>query len=566
MWRVIPKTHGGPSSWGTRRGPSGTSGIIGQRRVRESSLKPAGEPLPRAAVVPFPGGRPGPLSGRSRPGRRRLESSQWVSHLLGAKRRRRSVQYVGAGRASARPPVPSRRRPRGPPLSPRLEQVERTAPKAVSDILTLLETGDDEGLLGVYETAWLDFKGSPYRLNDPREQWEMAKDVAGLAEADGGVLVLGVQTKRDALRNEDVSSKVSPFKVELFDLKQCRDRLAADVYPPVQDLDVRAYDRDNGRRLVAIVVPEQLEDRKPFIITRVITETGEHVHAFALPRRAGSHTAFDPVGLVHRDISDGRRSRQLAVPQAPNLDATPQATLGEAEDRVSGRIEGLEQQIEWSRIPAYFLASVPPSGSSRPQDFYALDGLRQSLSRPSTLRSAGFGLTYGVDVRVLDGAIVSVDPERTVVMIDPDGLALAGGAGTPDFLGWAQDQVRPRPKELRINPVVIVEHTLEFSRFVYRELVPRWGPKRWRLFAAVRRAQTGERPLALSSGYRPNFPFGFRKAEQDNLIDFVDMTGDAGTDAFRLLTIVYGVFGITPDGIPFVSDGRVDEKKILALG
>src|SRR5262249_31749405 len=66
-----------------------------------------------------------------------------------------------------------------------------------ADVLRFLDGGDFDALVGAVETAEVDFKRSPYRLNEASEAFELAKDVTALANTEtGGILVVGFQTDR----------------------------------------------------------------------------------------------------------------------------------------------------------------------------------------------------------------------------------------------------------------------------------------------------------------------------------------------------------------------------------
>jgi hypothetical protein len=50
--------------------------------------------------------------------------------------------------------------------------------------------------VGTAEGEDVEFKESPYQLDQPRQRWELAKDVAALANHRGGVITFGFRTQR----------------------------------------------------------------------------------------------------------------------------------------------------------------------------------------------------------------------------------------------------------------------------------------------------------------------------------------------------------------------------------
>lgn len=68
----------------------------------------------------------------------------------------------------------------------------------VSEVLEKLAAKDFEGLIGLWESVWLEAKESPYILDAPKQKLELAKDVSALANSIGGIIVLGFDTARDS--------------------------------------------------------------------------------------------------------------------------------------------------------------------------------------------------------------------------------------------------------------------------------------------------------------------------------------------------------------------------------
>jgi predicted HTH transcriptional regulator len=62
----------------------------------------------------------------------------------------------------------------------------------VAEVLKKLTAKQFDALIGTPEGAWLDAKESPYVLETPKQKLKLAKDVASLANAVGGIIVLGL--------------------------------------------------------------------------------------------------------------------------------------------------------------------------------------------------------------------------------------------------------------------------------------------------------------------------------------------------------------------------------------
>ena len=61
---------------------------------------------------------------------------------------------------------------------------------------SLLLAARPDLLRGLVETDDLEAKKAAYRLNDPKSQFELAKDVAAFANGEGGLIALGLATER----------------------------------------------------------------------------------------------------------------------------------------------------------------------------------------------------------------------------------------------------------------------------------------------------------------------------------------------------------------------------------
>jgi len=100
---------------------------------------------------------------------------------------------------------------------------------STGEVLIALAANRWAELSGTAESDSLDFKRSPYSMSqqDPgkaeRQKWELAKDVAALANAQGGLMVIGVGTQRQQHEIADLVSEIKPFSRALVDPVQYQD-------------------------------------------------------------------------------------------------------------------------------------------------------------------------------------------------------------------------------------------------------------------------------------------------------------------------------------------------------
>ena len=105
-------------------------------------------------------------------------------------------------------------------------------------------------MIGIIENESLEFECFPYhQLSLDAIKQELAKDIAGFANADGGtILICGVATTvKDTHRGEEVE-KIRPFQKDQINVKQYYDTLASWVYPSIQQIDIRWFPKNNERK------------------------------------------------------------------------------------------------------------------------------------------------------------------------------------------------------------------------------------------------------------------------------------------------------------------------------
>lgn len=94
----------------------------------------------------------------------------------------------------------------------------------LSDIRSIVETGEFQQLIGQFEGQHLDAKVQPYLLaggNDAKR--ELAKDVAAFANASGGCIIVGAETIVSALQAGEQITALKPFPEVLFSTDQWQD-------------------------------------------------------------------------------------------------------------------------------------------------------------------------------------------------------------------------------------------------------------------------------------------------------------------------------------------------------
>jgi len=177
----------------------------------------------------------------------------------------------------------------------------------VDEILRLLDAGDFDALIGAVETAEVDFKRSPYRLNEASEAFELAKDVTALANTEtGGIIVVGFQTRSPEESGLDTVETIHLFARSMFNRDQWLAKVHQLAYPTVVGLDAQFQPStdDPDRGVAVIVVPAQAPESRYFVVAKqFVSEDGAPGWMIGLSVRSGDRNRPLSIGEIHALVS-----------------------------------------------------------------------------------------------------------------------------------------------------------------------------------------------------------------------------------------------------------------------
>lgn len=156
----------------------------------------------------------------------------------------------------------------------------------MAEALAALRAENVDALLGQQECCWLDAKGGIYQLNDPIKAEELAKDVACMANKVGGLLVVGVQTRKEQER--EILDHISPVPRDLIHLTRHHEVIESRVLPPPLGVEIEWLEHDSTTGILYIHVPRQ--------------PPGRLLHAVVVPQkyRKGPPTIAVPIRVGDR--------------------------------------------------------------------------------------------------------------------------------------------------------------------------------------------------------------------------------------------------------------------------
>lgn len=172
-------------------------------------------------------------------------------------------------------------------------------------IAALVRAGMPEVLVGFQENEWFEAKSAPWDLDAVSGKIELAQDVARFANAHGGVIVVGAESKKvDGIDTIKRARGIDPARVELTRVTNVLDQR---IYPAIEGLAVWSARLPSGRNMLVIEVPPQSDWMKPFLVQGSVV--GDRVEGafFSIVRRRGEGSIALTAREVHAWLAAGRR-------------------------------------------------------------------------------------------------------------------------------------------------------------------------------------------------------------------------------------------------------------------
>lgn len=197
----------------------------------------------------------------------------------------------------------------------RLCQAHGDAEVTRETVADLVRGGGAHILIGQPEGNWLDAKAEEYELGGMRGRISLAQAVARFCNAeDGGLIVIGAKAKK--IPGGEVIRQVRGVVPRQHDTEaRYRRVLDQHLYPPALALRVDVIPCGPDRSLIAIDIPPQPEELKPFLVHGAITAEGDIEGAFiSIVQRRGEGSIPITAPMIHASLAAGRallRGRQV---------------------------------------------------------------------------------------------------------------------------------------------------------------------------------------------------------------------------------------------------------------
>jgi hypothetical protein len=363
--------------------------------------------------------------------------------------------------------------------------------KSLSEILDDLREARFDALKGVAESFEVEVKGGPYVLSSERQKHELAKDVSALANAMGGVILIGFRTERDPQLLGERIEECRPFEHGLCDLNQYRNVLNDWIYPPIQNLQIEWFPSNNvDKGVVAIRVPTEATDGSPYVVCKTIDLDGKiNGNLIGYYQRVQDRVIARTPQLLRANLKDGSRFGELNT-RLDNLEQSiallaatvgtlitqqpTQESSGISQEEVEDRIHEAVVAVEREGLPSIILSA----NSTTRCDFEGLfesrsEGIVRLFENPPTLRDQGFVIcVYRASSIIRARLRRCVAPENELLDLWKDGCLIAVGPGDGGLLGWMLNR---SDGALPIRNFILTEVVLNFLNLamkVFRYATP----------------------------------------------------------------------------------------------
>ena len=438
----------------------------------------------------------------------------------------------------------------------------------------IVEAGNWLGLVGEIESDFLECKGTPYDLANESHRLELAKDVSALANAEGGLLLLGISTKKSATLAFDEIAELKAFPSSIFSRQQYLDVIAEWVYPTIDGLraEWRQNASDATRGFGVVWVPAQQPGRGPFIISKTVLTSGRRTEIlFGYAERKLDVNDPATAGDLQRWLRDGmgfQRTIEQRLEELRQLLLVPGSAPPPAVPDMTARIENTLEATGLREKPHYVLAAYPLQTSLLPTVFAHEPGSpARLLEGPPVLRRGGWSLETLNPAAIMEGKYLRVvSGRRKVIDLYRDGAFIFAGLADPSFLGAvsANERLKHLPK---LNTLALVEVTYLFCLF-YAAIIELLEPAPTRI--AIRRVlghmHNDEGKLRTYVNPTPNdsiqqltednwdITFVAPKDAADDVLEFEAALYDPGQAAYQLIENLFLWFGVPPGRVPYSTE------------
>lgn len=439
----------------------------------------------------------------------------------------------------------------------------------IKELKSIIKDGDFSMLIGESESEFFDCKREVYDLKKDISKYELAKDVSAFANAGGGYILIGIETKKSEKSFYDEVMAIHPFKEGVCNPIQYVDIVSDWLYPKLRGIEARWYpSKENpSKGIFVIEIPNQPEINKPFLIKRTIQDTGKICEVlFGYSERKQESNDPKTVVELHQILRDGlnldSRLQSIETVLQDLTKISPKINTESLE--IDKRIDSALSAVKMNEKRAMILTCYPDTPTKLESLFSSKPGSMKSiLESPPKIRESGFGLRVLDKATIIKGMFCRVTGGwRKVIDLYKDGVLIAALKADDDFLCWAF-------KDLLFNPVALIESIYNFVQ-LYECVINDMREKPNKIIFRIdfRNFHLNNEKNKLGEGNLENikyiFPDEIKVAPEDNWSDTLEVgleDFDLLKAAYHLTEMIYLFFGHDLDVIPYIKE--IDGMKFI---
>jgi hypothetical protein len=441
---------------------------------------------------------------------------------------------------------------------------------------SIINGGNFDSLIGEYESEFLECKRSVYDLKINAAKYELAKDVSAFANAGGGYILIGIETKKSEKTFYDEIIAIHPLKEDICNPKQYIDIISDWIYPKLRDIVAKWYPtkQNPDKGIFAIHIPNQSEIDKPFLIKRTLKDDGKISETlFGFSERKQESNKPKTIVELHRLLRDGLNygdnldGRLQSIETSLQELSKPSPINDEFYD-IEKRVNGVLASIEMEKKRALILTCYPDIPTKLQTLFSSKPGsLKSILESPPKIREHGFGLRHFDRAKIINGKFCRVTGATwKAIDLYRDGVLLAALEADEEFLCWAM-------KDLVFNPVALIESIYNFVQLyecVIKDMTEK--PKKICFKIDLRNLHLNGKKNRLFEGDLYN-RFGHLRDAPDNncsaILEVELKDFELSKVAYNVTEEIYLFFGIEAEGIPYTKETNgiksIDAEQIKSV-
>lgn len=357
----------------------------------------------------------------------------------------------------------------------------------IKEIKEILVSGEFESLIGKIENQSFECKKAPYILENQKHKQELSKDIAGMANADGGVILLGVKTEKNEIHFGDEVVKIRCFSQDSVNHQDYINIINTWIYPNIINVEIEWFKSatDETKGIIAIITPSQPVSLKPFLLTKVYDENEKLTEiSFGYCERKRDNVESLNIERLHSIIKDGLRFDEINQ----RIDSIESVLHKLVHIGLNNNIKSVELKtetlkesvgellscIELQGKPYLSLAICPSNQSEIQGIFEGREGeVVKIIDRPPEIRYSGFNLDTGQFTKIIEGKKRrSFEKGYKALELWKDGALIFIANAGPDFLSWGNYD---KQQLLRINDYALVEVCYLFC-LLANKLMPFYTP------------------------------------------------------------------------------------------